>query len=96
MLSTNLSVIMAAPVWSQKEWSANVLALLVEEALILPMLWNLLVQPQVRKLLQGLGSLRLHEWRLSSDFHKAGSSKAVPDVVVSDLRRSAACLYQGK
>ena len=42
-------------------------ALLVEEPLELPMLWNLLVQPHVRKFHRGLELLCLHTWNLSSD-----------------------------
>ena len=45
MLSRNLSMILVASLWPQKEWFADALVLLVEERLELPMLWNLLVQP---------------------------------------------------
>ena len=43
MDSRSLSMIIVAPLCSQKEYLADLLALLVEEPLELPMLWNLLV-----------------------------------------------------
>ena len=45
----------------------DLLSLLVEEALELPSLWCLLVQPHIRKFLLGLETLRLHVWKLLSD-----------------------------
>ena len=40
---------LVAPLWPQKWWFADLLALQVEEFLELPMLWNLLVQPPYEK-----------------------------------------------
>ena len=64
--STGSSMVLVAPLWPQKEWFAQ-LVFLVEEPLGLPMLWNLLVQPHVRKFQRGLQKLQLNTWELSSD-----------------------------
>ena len=44
LLSRNLSVTLVTPLWPQKEWYPDLLALLVREPVELHMLWNLLVQ----------------------------------------------------
>ena len=49
ILSHNPSMILMASLWPQKEWFMDLLSLLVKETLEPPMLWNLLVQPLVRK-----------------------------------------------
>ena len=54
------------PVWLQKEWFPDFMALLVGELLELSMLWNLLVQPHIRKVM-GLGSMSFLGWKLLSD-----------------------------
>ena len=46
-----------APPWPQEDW--------FDEPLELPHVWDLLVQPHVRRFHQGLEYLRLHKWRLS-------------------------------
>ena len=60
MLSVNLYCLTSGGVFT------DLLALMVEELVELPMLWNHLVQLHVRKLLGGLEMLRLHMWKLSS------------------------------
>ena len=95
LLSTNASMILVAPLWPQKEWFVDLLALPMEEPLELSMLWNLLIQPHTRKFHRGLESLHLHIWRLKLLVHEARFSIVVADVVASDLRRFTACLYQG-
>ena len=57
LLSTGLSLVLVASLWPQKEWFTDLLSLLVDEPLELLQVWNLLVQPQVRKFHQGLGTL---------------------------------------
>ena len=47
--SSNLSMILVAPFWTRKERYPDPLDLMVEESFELFMLWNLLVQPHVRK-----------------------------------------------
>ena len=51
----------------QKEWFANLLSLLVDITLKLPMPWNLLVLPHIQKFHRTLESQRLHAWKLSGD-----------------------------
>ena len=69
-LLKRLSLVLIAPLWPQKEWYANLLDLLVDEPLELPLLWNLLVQLYVRKFHHSLETLRFHVWRLSSVLSK--------------------------
>ena len=64
LLLENLSMILVAPLCSQKEWYPD---LLMEEPLELPMLWNLLVNLHVKRNHRGLRSVQLHTWKLSSD-----------------------------
>ena len=52
--------------WPQKEWFPDLLAILMEEPLKLSMLWNLLVQPHIRKFHCGLKIFCLHSWKPSS------------------------------
>ena len=66
LASEGLSLVLITPLWPQKEWFADLLSLLVTEPLKLPQVWNLLVQPHVRKFHRGLETLRLHARRLSS------------------------------
>ena len=82
-----------ASAWPQ-EWFRDILSLLVEEPSGLRMFWNLLVQPQVRKFHQSLESVHFHTWRFKVLARKTGISKEVANVV-TDLRRSTACLHQG-
>ena len=63
-LLTNLSLILAAPLWPQKEWFPNLLAPLVEEHIEHPLLWNLYVKLHLRKFHRGQETLRLHPWKL--------------------------------
>ena len=63
-----------APFWSQKEWFPDLLELLLEPPIPLPLRWDLLRQPHVRKFHQNLSKLRLHAWRLSSVTQKPQDS----------------------
>ena len=44
------------------------LAFVVEELLKLSSLWNLLIQPHIKKFYRGLKLLPVYAWKLSSDF----------------------------
>ena len=57
-------MILVTPLWPQKEWYPDHL---LKEPLKLLMLWNLLVQPHIKKFNSDLESLHLHVWKLSSD-----------------------------
>ena len=49
-----------APFWPQREWFPDLLDLLVEPSLELPLRWDLLRQPHVRRFHQNLPVLSLH------------------------------------
>ena len=51
MLSVNLSLVLVASLWPQKEWFAYLMVLLMEEPLELPLL---LIQPQTKKFHRGV------------------------------------------
>ena len=65
-LSTPFWLVLETPLWPQNECFTDLLSLLVDEPLELPQVWNLLVQPNVRKFHRGLGTLHLHAWKPSS------------------------------
>ena len=62
-----VSLILVAPLCTQREWFVDLLDLFVAEPLKLPRVWNLLVQPPIRRYHRGLETLWLHAWILSSD-----------------------------
>ena len=73
MLSCNSSMILVAPFRPQKEAFTDLQALLVEEPLKLPMLWNLLVQSYVRKFHWGGGVIvPTHLEIIKRPIHKPG------------------------
>ena len=62
----NCRMTLVAPWWPQREWFPDVIELLVEIPRSLPQRKDLLTQPASRALHQGLHTLRLTGWRLSS------------------------------
>ena len=58
---------LVAPLWPQKEWFPDLLDLLLEPPVRLPRRVDLLRQPHFHRFHQGLPSLNLHAWRLSSN-----------------------------
>ena len=60
-------ITLIAPFWPVREWFPDLLSLLSEPPIPLPLRWDLLRQPHVRKFHQKLSALRLHAWRHSSD-----------------------------
>ena len=58
---------LTTPLWPQKEWSWELLSLLVAAPVPLPSLRDLLRQPHFHRLHQNLHLLQLHEWQLSSN-----------------------------
>ena len=83
-----------APLWPQKEWFTDLLALLMAEPLELPRVWDLLVQPHVKKYhcLLETSSVEL----IQRIFRKEGFLRKVTCVAAADLRYSTAALYQTK
>ena len=63
----NLSKILVSPLCLQKKGFTDILSLLVEESLRLPMPRNLLVQPH-EECFTGLELLHLHAWKLSREW----------------------------
>ena len=55
-----------APLWPEKEWFADLLLLLTQPPLALPCWDSLLRQPLCNLFYQGVHSLNLHAWQLSS------------------------------
>ena len=63
--SPYLELTLIAPYWPQKEWFPDLLEVLQEPPLQLPLRSDLLRQPHFHRFHLGLPSLRLHAWRLS-------------------------------
>ena len=57
---------LVAPLWPEKEWFADLLLLLTQPPLALPCWDSLLRQPHCGLFHQGVHTLNLHVWRLSS------------------------------
>ena len=62
----NLSMTLVAPLWPEKGWFADLLLLLTQPPLALPLWDQLLRQPHFNWLHRGIHALNLHAWRLSS------------------------------
>ena len=62
----NLSMTLVAPLWPEKAWFADLLLLLTQPPLALPLWDRLLPQPQFNLFHGGVHALNLHTWRLSS------------------------------
>ena len=62
----NLSMTLVAPLWPEKAWFAELLPLLTQPPLALPLWDRLLRQPHFHWFHGGVHALNLHAWRLSS------------------------------
>ena len=62
----NLSMTLIAPLWPEKSWFADLLLLLTQPPLTLPLWDHLLRQPHFHRFHGGVHTLNLHVWRLSS------------------------------
>ena len=62
----NLSMTLVAPLWPEKAWFADLLLLLTQPPLALPLWDRLLRQPHFNRFHRGVHALNLHAWRLSS------------------------------
>ena len=62
----NLSMTLIAPLWPEKAWFADLLLLLTQPPLTLPLWDRLLRQPHFNRFHGGVYALNLHAWRLSS------------------------------
>ena len=64
--SSWVAMTLVAPLWPEKEWFADLLLLLTQPPLTLPLWDSLLRQPHCNLFHQGVHALNLHAWRLSS------------------------------
>ena len=64
----NLSMTLIAPLWPEKSWFADLLLLLTQPPLALPLWDRHLRQPHFHRFHGGVHALNLHAWRLSSVF----------------------------
>ena len=62
----NLSMTLIAPLWPEKSWFTNLLLLLTQPPLALPLWDHLLHQPNFHRFHKGVHALNLHTWKLSS------------------------------
>ena len=62
----NLLMTLVAPLWPEKAWFAELLLLLTQPPLALPLWDRLLRQPHFHRFHGGLHALNLHSWRLLS------------------------------
>ena len=62
----NLSMTLIAPLWPEKSWFADLLLLLTQPPLVLPLWDRLLRQPHFHLFHGGVHALNLHAWRLTS------------------------------
>ena len=62
----NLSMTLIAPLWPEKSWLVDLLLLLTQPPLVLPLWDRLLRQPHFHRFHGGVHALNLHTWRLSS------------------------------
>ena len=63
---SRVAMTLAAPLWPEKEWFADLLLILTQPPLALPWWDSLLRQPHCNLFHQGVHALNLHAWRLSS------------------------------
>ena len=73
--SSRVAMTLVAPLWPEKEWFADLLLLLTQPPLALPCWDKLLRQPHCSLFHQGVHSLNLHAWRLSSDTTESRASR---------------------
>ena len=71
--SQDLELILIAPCWPQQEWFPDLLHLLIDLPLKLPLWKKLLKQPHLNRFHLNPGMLRLHAWRLSSQQSRRGA-----------------------
>ena len=89
----NLSVTLIAPLWPEKSWFADLLLLLTQPPLSLPLWDRLLRQPHFHRFRGGVHALNLHSWRLSSVSFESQDFRdelraSCPDVSESPLHAS--------
>ena len=86
----NLSMTLIAPLWPEKAWFADLLLLLTQPPLTLPLWDRLLRQPHFNRFHGSVYALNLHAWRLSSLSGRASR------LLSRRVRESTARLYQSQ
>ena len=75
--SSGVLLTIVAPYWSQRPWFPDLLDLVVDGPVALPLSRDLLHQPHFHRHHQGLSGLAPHAWRLSSDSPRPGASPSM-------------------
>ena len=88
----NLSITLGAPLWPEKEWFEDLLLLLTQPPVALPLWDQLLRQPHYNRLHNGVHALSLHLWRLSS---VSSESRAFREVLLSRCPAASASPLPG-
>ena len=92
----NLSMTLIAPLWPEKSWFADLLLLLTQPPLALPLWDRLLRQPHFHRFHGGVCALNLHAWRLSSVSSESQAFRGELCASCPYVSESTACLYQSQ
>ena len=76
-LSSGILLTIVTPYWPQRPWFPDLLNLVVDVLVALPLSRDLLRQPHFHRHHQGMSGLALHAWRLSSDSLRPGASPSM-------------------
>ena len=75
--SSGVLLTIIAPYWPQRPWFPDLLDLVVDGPVALPLSRDLLRQPHFHRHHQGVSGLAPHAWRLSSDSPRLGASPSM-------------------
>ena len=75
--SSGILLTIVTPYWLQRPWFPDLLNLVVDVPVTLPLSRNLLRQPHFHRHHQGMSGLALHAWRLSTDSLRPGASPSM-------------------
>ena len=75
--SSGVLLTIIAPYWPQRPWFPDLLDLVVDGLVALPLSRDLLRQPHFHRHHQGVSGLALYAWRLSSDSPRLGASPSM-------------------
>ena len=94
--TSNLSMTLVAPLWPEKAWFAELVPLLTQPPLALPLWDRLLCQPHFHWFHGGVHALNLHAWRLSIVSSESRAFREELLEMSSCVRESTARLYQSQ
>ena len=75
--SSGVLLTIIAPYWPQRPWFPDLLDLVLDGPVALPLSYDLLRQPHFHRHHLGVSGLSLHAWRLSSDLPGLGASPSM-------------------